>query len=642
MGAARHFRHRLGGGRPRAIVLLEPAGGFLRFLDLSGPKPPLVLVHGLGAFSYAIDDHAASIAALLDARGLREVAVLGHSMGGAVAIALACTRPDLVAPLVLAEAPLDPTPGVVSGPTLAYSETDFARRGHADLVRLLVWQGDETYAGAFQTASPIAIHRTAGSLLAPRSPTPREMLLGLPMPHVSLFGKSLADPRHPMAARTRNPRADRLRHRPRHDGRSAGRVRRGSRRRARSRHPTSALRPPMHPGMIPGMPMTRPRRPWMRAGLLFVGHAVNDGYGGFFAPLLPLLIERLDLSLTTVGLLGTLRILTNSSLQPALGHLIDRAERPSLVVVGPLLTVIAMSFVGRAANVATLVALLVVAGVGTALFHPAAASLVTADRSPRAGLLMAFFSAGGAVGSALAPLAVIPFATAFSLERTPWLALPGAALIAAFALRLRGLPREAPPPRPHAAARAPIPARVFILWTAIMLAATSAVAFSSFLAVLVTERGGSAWLGGAALSTFLISGAAVEFLAGNLSDRHGRRAIMASSLALATPFLLAFLRAPTAFLLPAAALGGGFSLAYSPVGVVAAHECAPGRTGLVSGLVMGLAWGIGGITLTPIGWLADRYGLVPVMTVVAFLPLVAAALLLFYPEPSPHRVAGVS
>ncbi len=169
--------------------------GFLRFLDLSGPKPPLVLVHGLGAFSYAIDDHAASIAALLDARGLREVAVLGHSMGGAVAIALACTRPDLVAPLVLAEAPLDPTPGVVSGPTLAYSETDFARRGHADLVRLLVWQGDETYAGAFQTASPIAIHRTAGSLLAPRSPTPREMLLGLPMPHVSRFGsRSLADP----------------------------------------------------------------------------------------------------------------------------------------------------------------------------------------------------------------------------------------------------------------------------------------------------------------------------------------------------------------------------------------------------------------------------------------------------------------
>jgi nitrate/nitrite transporter NarK len=57
---------------------------------------------------------------------------------------------------------------------------------------------------------------------------------------------------------------------------------------------------------------------------------------------------------------------------------------------------------------------------------------------------------------------------------------------------------------------------------------------------------------------------------------------------------------------------------------------------------MGLAWGVGGIALTPIGWLADRYGLVHVMTVVAFLPLLAAALLLFYREPSLDRSVGAS
>jgi pimeloyl-ACP methyl ester carboxylesterase len=207
------------------------ADAFVRFHDLPGREPALVLIHGLGAsaaqafvdvcrraplsdrrcvapdlfgfgysdrpsaFLYSIDDHAASLAALLDARGLRNVTLLGHSMGGAVAIVLARTRPDLVARLLLAEGHLDPIPGAVSGPVVAYAEADFARHGHADLVRVLVSQGFETYAGAFQIADPVAIHRTAASLLAPRRPTFREMLLELALPRVSFFGsRSLPDP----------------------------------------------------------------------------------------------------------------------------------------------------------------------------------------------------------------------------------------------------------------------------------------------------------------------------------------------------------------------------------------------------------------------------------------------------------------
>jgi FSR family fosmidomycin resistance protein-like MFS transporter len=253
--------------------------------------------------------------------------------------------------------------------------------------------------------------------------------------------------------------------------------------------------------------------------------------------------------------------------------------------------------------------------------------------------MMAFFSSGGTVGAALAPIVIVGFAAAFSLERTPWLILPGFALIAAFAIPLRRYITPRPERAKSEESPATLPRRLFVLWGVIVLASMSAIAFSSFLAVLVVERGGSAWLGGAAISAFLVAGAATEFLAGNLSDRYGRKVVMLGSLALATPFLLAFLRGPSTLLLPFAALAGAFSLASSPVGIVAAHECVPGRTGLVSGLVMGLAWGVGGVALTPIGWLADRYGLVAVMSFVAFLPLAAAILLLFYREPA-RQVSG--
>jgi len=374
--------------------------------------------------------------------------------------------------------------------------------------------------------------------------------------------------------------------------------------------------------------------PWRRTALLFVGHMLNDGFASLFAPLLPLLIDRLDLSLALAGSLGTIRIVANSLLQPGLGHLVDRVQRPALVIIGPLITVIAMSLIGRVGGFVPLLVVMLLAGVGTALFHPAAAALVTAEPTSRRGTLMAFFSSGGTLGGAIAPIAIVAFVGRFSLGRTPWLILPGLLILAGFALLLR---KNLPPLVRTATEGVPslreLPARLVLLWFVIVLSSTCSTAFSTFLAVAITDRGGSALVGGSAISVFLLTGAFAGFVAGHLSDRFGRKWTITTSLVLATPFYILFLYGPISAALPFIAAAGVFGLSSIPVGVVAAQECLPGRTGLVSGLVMGLAWGVGGIALTPIGWLADRFGLVSVMAFVAFLPLAAAALMALYREP---------
>ncbi|MCK5585299.1 MFS transporter [Candidatus Bipolaricaulota bacterium] len=372
--------------------------------------------------------------------------------------------------------------------------------------------------------------------------------------------------------------------------------------------------------------------PWKRTTLLFTGHLLNDGFAGFLAPLLPLLIERLDLSFAMAGLLGTTLILMNSLLQPGLGHMVDRVQRPWLVIIGPLLTVTAMSLIGRADNYLLLIIIMMIAGLGTALFHPAAASLVAVGNHKRRGLMMAFFSSGGTFGGALAPIVIISYTQVFDLGSTPWLLFPGLALLIAVALPLRRILPD-PVRRSHERFRlGHLPRRFFLLWSVIVLRAVNAAAFASFLAVLVTLRGGSTMAGGASISVFLLTGAVGGLFAGNLSDRWGRKAVLLGSMLLATPLYLLFLHGPLGTLLPAIAGAGLFALSATPVGVVAAQECLPGRTGLVSGLVMGLAWGMSGLALTPIGWLADRFGLITVMTFVAVLPLVAAGLMLFYKE----------
>lgn len=374
-----------------------------------------------------------------------------------------------------------------------------------------------------------------------------------------------------------------------------------------------------------------------RTAALFLGHLVNDGFGEFLTPLLPLVIRRFGLSLALAGALGTLRIVINSLTQPFLGLLVDRMERPLLAIIGPALSVTAMCLVGLAPSYAALAAIMVVAALGSALFHPAAATFVGRETDRNRGLRMGFFSSGGTVGSALAPVAIIPFVTAFGLHRTVWLALPGLAsviLIAAVLLRSsrRGGQACGTPHDLQATPKKRIPARFVALWGAIVLRSVTSTVFSYFMAVLITSLGGSTFLAAAGLTTFWIAGAVGQYAAGHFSDRHGRKPILFWTVLLASPCLLAFLYGPRHVDFLFLALAGFLLYGSNPVGIVAAQELLPGRTGLVTGLVMGFAWGIGGVALSPLGRLADLYGLLPVMTGIAFLPILSAVPVLFYRE----------
>ncbi|RRR65424.1 MAG: alpha/beta hydrolase [Candidatus Viridilinea halotolerans] len=111
----------------------------LSYLHAGEYGPPVVMLHGWGAFKelwwstlrrlgrdhrcFALDlpghggsplGQAATLAALAqrvaafcDDMGLQAITLLGHSMGGAVAVELALARPDLVAQLVLVDAAVD-------------------------------------------------------------------------------------------------------------------------------------------------------------------------------------------------------------------------------------------------------------------------------------------------------------------------------------------------------------------------------------------------------------------------------------------------------------------------------------------------------------------------------------------------------
>ena len=143
-------------------LVLPELDTHLCYHDLPGEEPACVYLHGLGsassadfpriahnpqvvahravlidllgfgfsdhpdAFPHTLAAHATTVARVLDHLGVRDCLVLGHSMGGSIAITLAAVRPDLVASLIVAECNLDPEDATFSGMIVEESPTEDA------------------------------------------------------------------------------------------------------------------------------------------------------------------------------------------------------------------------------------------------------------------------------------------------------------------------------------------------------------------------------------------------------------------------------------------------------------------------------------------------------------------------------------
>jgi FSR family fosmidomycin resistance protein-like MFS transporter len=167
-------------------------------------------------------------------------------------------------------------------------------------------------------------------------------------------------------------------------------------------------------------------------------HFIVDGFGNILAPLLPLLILNLNLSLAAAGTLQMCFQLANSVSQLGFGHIADRWRPRLLLVAGPVLCVSTITLIGLAPDPLTLAFVLVVGGLGGAAFHPPAAALVHRFSGAQRGIAMSTHITSGTVGQAMAPLVFAPFVQQFGLKATPLLMIP--ALLVLQLVLLRRIP----------------------------------------------------------------------------------------------------------------------------------------------------------------------------------------------------------
>ena len=372
------------------------------------------------------------------------------------------------------------------------------------------------------------------------------------------------------------------------------------------------------------------------AVIIALAHAINDAYASIVPPLLPRIMDDLDVSIALAATLGAAFSIATALPQPFFGYLGDRFGRRALAVGGMLVSAVFVSVIGFAPSYRVLLVLLVVGGLGGAAFHPPGASYavrVTAGKG--GGGRYSIFSFGGAAGYSAGPLVAVGLVAWGGMEGL-WVAMLPALLLAP--LFFFGLPSGRSEAR--TASPAPPPSEVLRQLAGplgIVFGISSAMTFvqRTFLTmepIIVAEAGGSEARGAVALSVYLGAQAFGTLAGGFLTDRMDRRKLLFRLCVLALPaHLLAVWLGPwNGFGLAAIAVAGFLGMSTLPPIVVMAQEMIPRAPGASSGIVMGLAWTVGSVGVMGTGVVADMTG--PQTAALMSMPVAGlAALLALHP-----------
>jgi FSR family fosmidomycin resistance protein-like MFS transporter len=373
-----------------------------------------------------------------------------------------------------------------------------------------------------------------------------------------------------------------------------------------------------------------------KALYLALGHFVTDLYPGFLPALLPLLIEKFQFSYTRASLLAMFMGFSTSLTQPVFGYLADKLGGRWLIIFGPAVGGLCLSLVGLANSYLFLVFLLILGGLGVASYHPEAAALSASLSGRQRTLGMSLFMLGGNLGVGLGPFLILGITLSLGLDWS-FLSSPPALVMAWILYKHAPLSPESPPMAP--ASRLPLerspkgrPYHLIFLLSLVVLRVMAAASLTAFLPTIQRLRGFSLIAAGSSFTVFMACGALGGLTGGILSDRVGRKPIILASFLLIIPAFLAFLlfRGPLSFLI-LAILGFLFFLS-EPACIVLAQEMAPQKARTVSGLVMGMAWGMAGLGVLGTGALADFVGIERALSYLLLLPIGGLALSFFLPR----------
>src|SRR4051794_26932657 len=379
------------------------------------------------------------------------------------------------------------------------------------------------------------------------------------------------------------------------------------------------------------------RTDWQRMRIWGGAHAIDDLYQGLVPATVPYFVLGRGFSYAAASGLALAATVGSAVPQLLVGWV---ADRRTLRWMSPLGLVLAAAcgfgLAGVVPGYAAVWALLLVSGLGVALFHPPAGRDARREAGDSAAA-MSYFAAGGSVGFFLGPVLAVPALDTLGLHATALFIGPGALMGFVLYRHLRRLAARPRVAARHAGVDRP---RQFALLVAVeVVRSTVSFGINTFVALYwIRELGASSALGGTALALVLGGGVLGTLLGGRIADRLGLVRTVQLGNALLLPALAALLLCPNRYAaLPFAFVLGAVTNIPFAVLIKLGQDYLPSRPGTAAGVTLGLAVSAGGLLMPVLGIVADHHGPAGAFVVLTLVPAVAMVLCVGLREPGSER-----
>jgi FSR family fosmidomycin resistance protein-like MFS transporter len=387
------------------------------------------------------------------------------------------------------------------------------------------------------------------------------------------------------------------------------------------------------------VPKSEPRLP--RLFLYSVTHFVHDLYQAFLSPILPVLIEKYDLSLKMAGYLNpALRM--PSLFQPFIGYLADRRGTEAILPLTMLVTAGAMCAVVVMPGYSWVLVFTLIAGVSGAFYHANAVTGVAVASGGRYGTGMSFFMTGGEFARSIGPVYIVFLIRLLSGNRIFAAALPAVTVAAVIFFTNHsagGDKRDRSRTAGFWQAIAGGKKGLLLLLVIQLLHRFTVYAFAYFLPTYLRETGKSLLFAGSALSLLEISGAFGALIGGTVSDRIGKKWFFLIN-SFCIPLLINLYLQQKHIIAGFALLviGGMFMFSGNPVWYAYAQDLVPEFKGTAASILMAFGFLTTTASTIAAGYLGDVLGLFRTYRILSFLPLLSVVFILMLPHGAPQGV----